>query len=90
MDGAYGGVTPNGNIHCAVFSERGPIPQITEHSVTATGNLENSQIVIEGKAGLVRELDADLVMSMTVAAELRDWLTTTIDEYNSSLAKKVK
>ena len=90
VDGAYGGITPSGDIHCAVYSERGAIPQVTEHLVTETGFLEDQQVVLEGKAGLVRELDADLVLSLAAAGELRDWLTKRIDELSASLAKKDK
>lgn len=78
VDGALGGPTPQGYIHCAVYSERPAIPQITEHAVVGA-SLGPAEI-IKGRMGFVRELDVDLMMSRATAMELRDWLTARIEE----------
>ena len=69
VDGAFGGITPNGSIHMAVFNERQPIPQVMEHSVKdgVLGELNRT----EGKSGIVRELDACLYMTLPVAKQIR-------------------
>jgi hypothetical protein len=82
VDGALGGVTPSGFIHCAVYSERAAIPQVTEHAIVEDG-LSEEATLIEGRAGVVREVDVDLMMSRSVAEKLRDWLTKRIGEYDA-------
>ena len=78
-DGAIGGITPQGAIHFALFSERPAIPQMQEFEFTETG--EPGEVVNQqGRPGIVRELDVDVVLSQATAARLRDWLTQKIDE----------
>jgi hypothetical protein len=73
IDGAIGGITPKGLIHCAVYSERPAIPREQEFSVE--DGLRLGRIVAtEGKVGIVREIEADLMMDKRVVRELRDWL----------------
>jgi hypothetical protein len=79
VDGALGGPTPQGYIHCAVYSERPAIPQVTEHAVTETSSLGPGEI-IKGRTGFVREMDVDLIMSRSTAVEIRDWLSARIEE----------
>jgi hypothetical protein len=79
VDGALGGITPRGFIHVAIFSERPALPQTTEHEVSAEGQVSDP-IAEEGKAGIVREMDADLIMTKQAATELRDWLTERIEQ----------
>jgi hypothetical protein len=80
VDGAIGGVTPQGFIHCALYNERQAIPQLTEHDVVGTKLGEATRT--EGRAGFVREVEADLMMSRSVASELRDWLTRQIEMFD--------
>jgi hypothetical protein len=88
VDGAIGGITPHGNIHCAVYSERQAIPQVTEHEVVSVETPLGPGRAVEGKAGFVRELDVDLMMTRDKAVELRQWLSDRIDEYDNLLAEK--
>lgn len=83
VDGAIGGITPTGNIHCAIYSERAAIPQATEHLVGEDGALLPPD-VIDGKAGFVREMDADLILSRKAAEELRDWLSQKITDFDAA------
>ena len=80
MDGAIGGLTPRGLIHCAVYNERAAIPQVTEHPID--DNRLGPEEAVEGKKGLVREVEVDLLMTRPVAEELRDWLTARIEDYD--------
>ena len=79
VDGAIGGVTPRGLIHMAVFSERPAIPQSSEQEITAQGTL-GAERGKEGKEGIVRELDVDLILSKQSATDLRDWLSARLKE----------
>ena len=77
VDGGIGGPTPRGSIHLALYSERAAIPQIVEHSLSEAGTL-GEELGHEGKEGIVREIDIDLIMTIQTAAEIRDWLDKTI------------
>jgi hypothetical protein len=84
MDGCIGGVTPPGFIHGAVYSERPAIPQLTEHEVRVDPANHADTLgpgkVIEGRAGFVRELEVDLIISRNQAVAFRDWLDAKIKE----------
>lgn len=86
VDGVIGGVTPKGLIHVSVFSERAAIPLSADHEITPEGRLLEP-ISQEGKQGVVREIDIDLMMTRTTAAELRDWLTTRLNDLDRLLAE---
>lgn len=90
-DGAWGGLTPQGKIHMAVYNERVPIPQQTVHSLTAEGQLDKE--IRENritKEGIVREIEVDLVMDLTVAKGLAQWLNDKIKETESIQEKRSK
>ena len=76
VDGMIGGPRPKGNgFAFAVFSERMPLPQITEQLVTAEGQL--GELVAAGtvtKDGLIRELEAFLTMDVETAIRVHEWL----------------
>lgn len=77
VDGAVGGLTPHGSVHIAVYSERPAIPQMTSHNLSPEGRVGEPEET-EGKEGIVREIDADLILSRQTAVELRDFLTRNI------------
>jgi len=92
MDGLIGGLTPRGMLHVSTYSERPAIPQTTEHDIGENGQLSGA-IHQEGKVGIVRELDVDIIMSRTTAVELRDWLTdriADIDKYITAAQPQAK
>lgn len=78
VDGAYGGLTGHGFIHAAVYSERPTIPQVTEAEFVEGGTL--TEHPVEKKDGMVREVEADLVMSLETAKALREWLDDKIGQ----------
>lgn len=72
VDGAWGGATPHGLISVAVYSERFPIPKAVTVDLS-DGKLGN-EVAREVRDGVVREVSANLVMTMEVAESLRDFL----------------
>lgn len=84
-DGAIGGRTPQGAIHMAIYSERAAIPREMVHRVNPDGSLgeilqeENVQ-----RKGVVREMDVDIFMSVTIAKSIRDWLDKQIKAIESN------
>jgi len=73
VDGAWGGFSPQGRIQMAVYSERPAIPQITVNRVEPDGKL-GAELRREGKHGVVREVEANLVMDEQTAKAVYDWL----------------
>ena len=75
-DGAFGGLTPTGNIHMAIFSQRGAIPNFIEQEIL-DGKLGN-EISREGKEWVIRELEVDVIMSIETAKGICTWLEDKI------------
>lgn len=77
VDGAIGGITPAKNIHISLYSERAAIPQIITQKLNPDGSL-GDKVSESGKEGMVREMDVDVIVSLSAARSLRDWLDQTI------------
>ena len=75
VDGAVGGMTPQGLIHMAVYSERLPIPQRVVHRIADEAHLgeeiREKRVV---RQAIIRELEASLMMDMRQAYALCRWL----------------
>ena len=78
-DGAIGGVTPNGHIHFALYSERAAIPRKLVHKIEEGGKL-GAPIPEEtvAREGIVREMDVDVYVTIEVAESLCNWLEEKI------------
>lgn len=76
-DGAYGGITPHGNLHFAFYSERSAIPKQVEFDVV--DGLPGPERVIDTKKGLFREIETDVVMSFGTAVQFKFWLEHQLD-----------
>jgi hypothetical protein len=77
-DGVWGGVTPRLDVHMALFSERSPIPAKITHAVTPLQKL-GEEIQREVRDGIVREVEAEVIMDVGVARSLVKWLQERID-----------
>lgn len=87
-DGAIGGITPSGCIHCSFYSERQAIPQRQTFMLNEDGSL--GQPIAEEtlvRAAIVRELDVDIVMNIDVARSLVVWLGQQINLYDEKVAQ---
>ena|SRR5436190_23367808 len=84
VDGAWGGMSPKGNIQISVFNERTPIPREVTHEMIAEGDHYSlgKEVASErvGKDGVVREVEADLVLSIDTAEGLYHWLGNKLKE----------
>lgn len=78
-DGVIGNVTPRGNIHMAMYSERPAIPREMVHKINPDGTLgeidEKETIVREG---IVREMEVDVLMNIEIARSIKNWLEDQI------------
>lgn len=78
VSGAYGGITPRAEVHAAIYSERSPIPRQIRQAIAADNQLgevlEQTQ-----RDGVIREVEADLVMAPDVARSFGQWLIDKAD-----------
>lgn len=86
-DGAFGGLTPRGELFMSVFSERAPLPDVTVQAVEK-GQL-GQEIIEQRQAsdGIVREIEVGIVMDLVVAKSVVAWLSDRIkivEEYNAN------
>ncbi len=85
-DGAIGGTTPTLEIHMTIFSQRKPIPRKSTFEISPTGQLGPEIVSLrEGESGLVRELETDIVMNLSVAKSLVVWLQRHINEIEQAI-----
>jgi hypothetical protein len=80
-NGAYGGLSPYGEIRMAIYNDRAPIPKRTKQLVTTEGKLGDE--VIESRVqrdAIVREVEVDIVMTLDTARAMRSWLDDKIQK----------
>jgi hypothetical protein len=80
-DGAIGGLTPQGNIQFALYSERKAIPRRQVHTIKPDlilGDVIPEETV--SRDSIVREMDINVVMNPDVAANLAKWLFERVEE----------
>lgn len=78
-NGAFGGITPRGEIAMQLYSERFPLPDTTTHVVNPDRSL-GGEIVRERQTrdGILRELEVGAVFDLDTAREIADWLLQQI------------
>ena len=94
-DGVAGGVSPKGAIQISFFNERAAIPKLTVHKVTLDANghaIPGEEIVgrREGKEGIVREVETEIVMPLEVAEAFHKWLGTAVDQLKTLTIQHAK
>ena len=89
VDGAFGGITPRGYIHAAIYSERAALPKAAEQEFSATGPAGEHKIT-ESRGGIVRDIAVDLIMDRGCAEELRDWLSIQLENLERMEASSIQ
>lgn len=85
VDGAVGGVTPSGGIQFSVYSERYPVPKSFKQDLNENGSLVPDAVSeMETEDGIIRELDANLVLDRQTAEGLMHWLQDKIAELDKT------
>lgn len=80
-DGAWGAVTPQWNIHMALYSERPGTPDETEIQLDVQGGVRDVAVTVP--TFLIREIEADVILSEASAVGLRNWLNERLSELQS-------
>jgi hypothetical protein len=78
-DGAWGGITPRGNIHISLYSERVALPDTSVVVVSGKTRQPVKPEKVQAKSVCVRELEVDVIMDLPTAISVRNWLTEHID-----------
>lgn len=80
VDGAWGGITPHLGIHMALYNERTPIPQQVHHQINSNGELGEEQLDQRvSRSGIIREVEAELFMTIETAESVANFLRKYID-----------
>lgn len=91
VDGAYGGLSPRGFINMAVYAERHPIPQRVDLAVkgsTKDGVELGEEVYREGKEGVFRELQCNLIMDVGAAKAVHKWLGDKLVEFEALVERR--
>jgi hypothetical protein len=91
VDGAVGGATPQGHIHCAVYAERQALPrrQVFKIEELGDGVGRLGPEVLEkqiSRGSIVREVACDLFLSPQGAENLAHWLLSQVAAYKKMTA----
>jgi len=81
-DGFIGGLTPNGQVHIAFFSERPVLPKRHVFRLNPDGSL-GAEVPNEkaGNESITRDMQVDVLMTVQAAEGLKNWL----DQYIRNL-----
>jgi hypothetical protein len=71
-DGAWGGMSPHGDIHISFYNERPAIPDRSRFVVSEDQVVKSEEF--EAESELVREVEIDVVVDLQTARSLRTWL----------------
>lgn len=77
VDGVFGGPTPRGDIYMELFTERAPTPRVVFHQLKEDFSL-GEEISRESKEGVIREVEAGIVMNLHTAEIVNKWLSEKI------------
>lgn len=70
VDGGIGGADGRGRVSMGIYNERRPIPRQTVQSTTQIGG----EKPVDARDGVIREVEAELIMSAEVAEQIGHWL----------------
>jgi len=90
VDGAWGGLTPRGDVYMALYSEHQPTPDQTVYRQNPDG-VTASEVSTDSIEGVIREIDVEAILTYQGAIALRDWLNDrikNIDEVRSEIESR--
>ena len=85
VDGAIGSITPRGYVHATIFSERAAIPRKGFRGLADDGKSLSPEVYTEGRKGIVRELEVDLMLDPNSVRQIRDWLDRRLEDLEAAL-----
>jgi len=83
-DGAYGGLSPTGDIFFSLFSQRPPIPTSTVQPVKEDGELGDELVQQRTtRDGIVREMEVGIALRPEVAEGIIKFLQEKVEQYKN-------
>jgi hypothetical protein len=85
--GVVGGPTPQGKVWMALFSERGPLPRMTEYHVTSPSDAGEISFnersagppnYVETRQGVIRNVEFSAYLDVETAERLAQWLSEQV------------
>jgi hypothetical protein len=85
-DGAWGGVSPRGNIHLSFYNERAALPDSSKIVLSVDGELKEPE-QFHASSRIVREIECDVVFDLETAKALQGWLNHKVQVLEEIIAK---
>jgi hypothetical protein len=92
VNGAYGGVTPKGEITVNFYFERQGLPISQEHGITDDGRLSN-EIKSEPEdlqKSMIRFVDTGVILNLATAKAIISWLSHKVEFLEEKIQKEQK
>jgi len=86
VDGAYGGMTPQGLCNINFYAERLAIPKATDYKIEDRKLIKISDSP-DSKKGIIREFETGVYMTFESAKELHRWLGEQISIFEEQKKK---
>lgn len=86
-DGAWGGVSPRGNIHVSFYNERAALPDSSKLVVSDEGVVITPE-KFHASSRVVRELECDVVFDFATAKSLQAWLNDKVKVLEGLIQKE--
>ena len=80
-NGAWGGITPQGELSVTFYSERSAPPRRITHELTSEGL--GREVSRDGGSNVQREYEVEVLMNMREAISLHQWLGRHIDTWQT-------
>ncbi|WP_348304348.1 DUF3467 domain-containing protein [Methanothrix sp.] len=83
VNGAYGGLTPHGDIVCNFFFEYKKMPDFEDAIVSADDKLTPIENKVE-EIEMLREIKTGIILTPNEAKKLADWLNGKVIEFEKT------
>jgi hypothetical protein len=80
-DGAWGGISPRGDILMSIFTERLPIPEYDEHEISEDGSVGRRVQHYTNTEGIIREVEVTISLHPVVAITIANWLMNKVRQF---------
>jgi hypothetical protein len=84
IDGAFGGITPQGKINLNFFSERLPIPKSSTFEISENKVIKKISDSPDSKKGIIREYSFGVYMNLETAKGIGLWLKEQVEKLESA------
>lgn len=87
VSGVWGGVTPQGMVHCDFFIERAETPESVNIRIDESTGASQESRRQPAEPYVVRELLVGMMLPPHVARSIGQWLVERADEFDRNAAK---